>query len=162
MDCIDCHNRPTHVYRTAEDEVDGALASGRLDPRLPFLRREAIQALRAEYPGREAASAGLRTALRAFYAGSPPRAGVDTAALVDAAAAELATIWGHNVWPQMKIGWGTYPTFLGHQQAPGCFRCHDGEHATREGKAISGDCDLCHTILAQDERDPAILRQLAP
>ncbi len=164
MDCIDCHNRPTHIYRTPEDEVDGALAAGRLDPRLPYLRREAVKALRAPYPSREAAAAGLRESLRAFYASQPPPAGAGagTAALVDAAAAELAVIWGRNVWPQMKIGWGTYPTFLGHEQAPGCFRCHDGDHATREGKAISGDCDLCHTILAQDEKDPAILRQLAP
>jgi hypothetical protein len=62
----------------------------------------------------------------------------------------------------MKIGWGTYPSYLGHERAPGCFRCHDGDHVTREGKAISGDCGLCHTLLAQDEKDPDILRQLAP
>ncbi len=162
MDCIDCHNRPTHVYRTPEDEVDAALLHGRLDPRLPFLRREAVKALRVEYPGQAAALAGLRDSLRSFYAGQPLPAGVASAALLDAAATELAAIWGRNVWPQMKIAWGTYPTFLGHEQAPGCLRCHDGDHATREGKAISGDCDLCHTILAQEEKDPAILKQLAP
>jgi len=162
MDCIDCHNRPTHVYRTAEDEVDAALAGGRLDARLPFLRREAVKALSAEYPSREAAAAGLLAALRTFYAGQAPPRGAGEPALVEAAAAELAAIWGRNVWPNMKIGWGTYPTLLGHQQAPGCFRCHDGDHATREGQAISGDCGLCHTILAQDEKDPAILKQLAP
>jgi hypothetical protein len=162
MDCIDCHNRPTHVYRTPEDEVDAAFLHGRLDPRLPFLRREAIKALRAEYPGKAEAVTGLRESLRGFYAAQPLPAGAASAALVDAAAAELAAIWGRNVWPQMKIGWGTYPTFLGHEQAPGCFRCHDGEHATREGQAVSGDCDLCHTILAQEEKSPAILKQLAP
>jgi hypothetical protein len=162
MDCIDCHNRPTHVYRTPEDEVDAALVDGRLDPRLPFLRREAVKALRAAYPDRPAAEAGLRRALRDAAAGAPAPAGVDTAALVDAASLELAAIWGRNVWPQMKIGWGTYPTLLGHEQAPGCFRCHDGDHATPEGKAISGECDLCHSILAQEEKDPAILKQLAP
>ena len=109
MDCIDCHNRPTHVYRTAEDEVDAALLAGRLDARLPFLRREAVKALRAGYPAREAAATGLRQALTAFYASQPP-AGADRGALVDAAAAELAAIWGRNVWPQMRITWGTYPT----------------------------------------------------
>jgi hypothetical protein len=161
MDCIDCHNRPTHVYRTAEDEVDTSLLAGRLDARLPFLRRESVKALRADYPGKEAAAAGLRQALAAFYA-TQPAAGAERAALVDAAAAELAAIWGRNVWPQMKITWGTYPTLLGHQQAPGCFRCHDGEHATKAGKIISNDCDLCHSILAEGERDPAILKQLSP
>jgi hypothetical protein len=161
MDCIDCHNRPTHVYRTAEDEVDAALLAGRLDARLPFLRREAVTALRADYPGKEAAAAGLRQALTAFYA-AQPAAGAERGALVDAAAAELAAIWGRNVWPQMKITWGTYPTLLGHQQSPGCFRCHDGEHATKAGKVISNDCDLCHSILAEGEKDPAILKQLSP
>jgi hypothetical protein len=162
MDCIDCHNRPTHVYRTPEDEVDGALTTGRLDSRLPFLRREALKALRAGYPSTEAAVAGLGQSLRAFYADQPRGAGADTARLVDAAATELAAIWGRNVWPHMKITWGTYPTLLGHEQAPGCFRCHDGEHAAGDGKVISGECDLCHSILAQAEKDPAILRQLAP
>jgi nitrate/TMAO reductase-like tetraheme cytochrome c subunit len=161
MDCIDCHNRPTHVYRTAEDEVDAALLAGRLDRRLPFLRREAVKALRVAYATREAAAAGLRDGLRSFYA-SQPAAGADRGALVDAAAAELAAIWGRNVWPQMKIGWGTYPTLLGHEQSPGCFRCHDGEHATADGKVISNDCDLCHSLLAQDDKDPAILKQLVP
>jgi hypothetical protein len=161
MDCIDCHNRPTHVYRTAEDEVDAALQAGRLDPRLPFLRREAIKALRVDYPSKEAAAAGLRAALTALY-GMQPVPGPPRAPMVEAAASELAAIWGRNVWPQMKIGWGTYPTLLGHEQSPGCFRCHDGEHATREGKVISNDCDLCHSILAQEEKDPAILRQLSP
>jgi hypothetical protein len=162
MDCIDCHNRPTHVYRTAEDEVDEALATGKLDARLPFIRREGIKALGAVYASREAALAGLGQALRAFYSEQKLPADAGTTRLIDAAAAELAAIWGQNVWPQMKITWGTYPTLLGHEQATGCFRCHDGEHASSEGKAISGDCDLCHSILAQGEKDPAILKQLAP
>ncbi len=179
MDCIDCHNRPTHVYQTAEDEVDAALQAGRLDARLPFLRREAIALLKVDYASREAAAAGLRAGLDRLYGAQPaqpaqpaqaaqpkqpaqPDPGPPRAPMVEAAAVELAAIWGRNVWPQMKIGWGTYPTLLGHQQAPGCFRCHDGEHATREGKVISNDCDLCHSILAQEEKDPAILRQLSP
>jgi hypothetical protein len=162
MDCIDCHNRPSHVYLTPEDEVDAALVAGRLDSRLPFLRRESLKALRVAYPSKEAAAAGLDRSLHDFYAGQPPPPGADAARLLDAATIELAAIWGRNVWPAMKITWGTYPTLVGHEQAPGCFRCHDGEHATREGKVISGDCGLCHSILAQGEKDPAILKLLAP
>jgi hypothetical protein len=161
MDCIDCHNRPTHVYRTAEDEVDAALQAGRLDARLPFLRREAIKLLKADYPSKEKAASGLRAELTRLYS-MQPVPGPPRAPMVEGAVAELTAIWGRNVWPQMKIGWGTYPTLLGHQQSPGCFRCHDGEHATKEGKVISNDCDLCHSILAQEEKDPAILKQLSP
>jgi hypothetical protein len=62
----------------------------------------------------------------------------------------------------MKIQWGTYPTFLGHDAAPGCFRCHDGDHTAKDGRVIRNDCDLCHNVLAQDEKDPAVLKQLVP
>jgi hypothetical protein len=160
MDCIDCHNRPAHAFQTREDEVDAALVSGRLDPKLPFIRREAIQALGVEFSSREAAAAGLQAALRDFYARNPPAAGVEADGLIDSAVLELTAIWARNVWPRMKITWGAYPSLLGHQQEGGCFRCHDGRHATREGRDVSHACNLCHTVLARDEKDPAILKQL--
>jgi hypothetical protein len=60
----------------------------------------------------------------------------------------------------MKIGWGAYPSFLGHTVADGCFRCHDDEHSTKDGRKITQDCALCHTVLAQDEIEPKILTDL--
>lgn len=161
MDCVDCHNRPTHVYRSPEDEVDALLAAGRVDAAaLPFARREALKALRAEYPSHEAARAGIAAALGAFYAG--PEGGGAPRAAVERAAQELGDAWARNVWPSMRIGWGTYPSLLGHEAAPGCFRCHDGDHETDDGRAIRADCDLCHELLAQEEKDPPILKLLAP
>ena len=62
----------------------------------------------------------------------------------------------------MRIAWGAYPSFLGHEAAPGCWRCHDGTHVAADGTSISQDCGQCHTILAQDETDPPILRDLRP
>jgi len=162
MDCVDCHNRPTHIYRSPEEEVDGALNAGRLDPSLPFVRREAVKALRTSYPSAEAARAGLRARLEELYGMTEPALAAARRATLDAAGRELGDIWARNVWPNMKIGWGTYPSFLGHEAAPGCFRCHDGDHASASGEAISNDCTLCHTLLAQDEKDPPILKQLAP
>src|SRR3990172_8196575 len=162
MDCVDCHNRPTHVFHGPEDEVDAAIERGGIDRALPFVRREAVKALRVSYSSADAARAGLRAHLSDFYAKEDPaRAGERRGALAKAAQ-ELRTIWTRNVWPGMKIDWGTYPSFLGHGAAPGCFRCHDGDHATQDGRTISGDCDLCHQLLAQDEKAPPILKQLAP
>ena len=60
----------------------------------------------------------------------------------------------------MEVTWGTYKDNIGHQAAPGCFRCHDDSLATEDGEAISQDCNLCHTVLAWDEEDPEILGQL--
>jgi len=162
MDCVDCHNRPTHQYRSPEEEVDAAIEAGRIDRALPFVRREAVKALRATYPSAEAARTGIASGLAAFYAGHEPPRAAERRAAVAAAAGELGDIWARNVWPGMKITWGTYPSFLGHHEAPGCFRCHDGDHAAPDGKVISNDCQLCHELLAEDEKDPPILRQLGP
>jgi len=162
MDCVDCHNRPTHIYRTPEDEVDEAIEAGRISRSLPFVRREAVKALRVDYPSAEAARAGLRAQLTAFYAKGNPALTAEQRNALDQAAKDLGDIWARNVWPEMKITWGSYPTFLGHAESTGCFRCHDGEHAAKDGRAISNDCDLCHQVLAQEEKAPEILKQLAP
>lgn len=160
MDCIDCHNRPSHVFEPPEQVVDAALAAGRIDRRLPFARREALAVLRGTYPSHEAARQGIPAALRARYATLDPARARDTAGALEATGAALAEAWTRNVWPAMRIGWGTYPTFIGHDQAPGCFRCHDGEHRAADGKVLEQDCELCHGLLAVDEPDPQVLKAL--
>jgi hypothetical protein len=159
MDCIDCHNRPSHVYRAPEDEVDRAMAEGRIDPALPFIHREGLKVLHATYGSQDEARAKIVTALDEFYAKAQPA--VDKAKLA-AAAAELGVIYAANVYPSLNITWGTYPTHLGHTSSPGCFRCHDGEHVSDSGATIAQDCDMCHTVLAADEPDPAVLKTLSP
>jgi hypothetical protein len=160
MDCIDCHNRPTHIYRSPEEEVDSAIEAGRIARTLPFVRRESVKALRVAYPSAAAARAGLEKQLVEFYAKEDPARAAERKPAVEAAAAELGAIWARNVWPGMNITWGTYPSMLGHEASPGCFRCHDGDHATQGGEAISNDCTLCHDLLAQDEKNPEILKTL--
>jgi nitrate/TMAO reductase-like tetraheme cytochrome c subunit len=163
MDCVDCHNRPSHVFRSPEDEVDLAIVEGRLDRSLPFLRREGVRLLKTDHPSQDAARAAIRKGLHEFYEKLDPAAYAGRKAAVETAATELGDAWAINVWPDMKITWGTYPTFIGHDASPGCWRCHDGGHATRDGKStLSQDCALCHALLAQDEKDPPILKQLAP
>jgi hypothetical protein len=160
MDCVDCHNRPTHQFRPAELEVDTALDDGRIDRSLPFVKREALKAVTAQYPSRQAADEGIRTALSSFYEKQYPQVWAAKKDAVLAAAGTLADAWGRNVWPQMNIGWGTYPSELGHEQTEGCWRCHDESHATKDGKTISQDCETCHAVLADKEESPAILKQL--
>ena len=156
MDCIDCHNRPTHIYRSPEEALDLAFADGHLDRSLPFLRREGLRLLKVEHRSRDEARAAIRTGLLEFYGKVDLVAYPGRQAAVESAARELGDIWSANVWPEMKITWGTYPTFIGHDAAPGCWRCHDGR-TTRDGKStLSQDCTLCHSLLAQDEKDPRI------
>ena len=162
MDCVDCHNRPTHIYRTPEDEVDAAMAEGRIDRGLPFARREAIKALRAPYDSHDAARAGIASAFASFYEKEHPDVAAAKREEIDRAGRLLGDLYAFNVFPKMKVGWGTYPNHLGHMTSTGCFRCHDGEHKDAGGDVISGECDTCHTVLAMDEENPKVLEDLRP
>jgi nitrate/TMAO reductase-like tetraheme cytochrome c subunit len=162
MDCVDCHNRPSHIYRAPDRELDAALLDRRIDPSLPFVRREGLKALQAGYPSHEAAREGIAKAIAGFYAQSYPEVATEKKDAVAAAGKALGDIWCWNVFPKMNIEWGTYRNHIGHtldmSGETGCFRCHDEEHKTAEGKAISQDCSTCHSVLAQEEKDPEILK----
>jgi hypothetical protein len=145
MGCLDCHNRPAHRFAsTPERAVDSALGAGMISTRIPFIRREAVRALRAEYPDQDAALAGIDRALRSSI-GARKTDGFDETALRQAIAV-AQTIYRTNIFPSMKIGWGTYPDRVGHTTSQGCFRCHDDSHVTRDGRALGQDCELCHSI----------------
>ena len=45
-----------------------------------------------------------------------------------------------------KLTWKTFPTNVGHNDFPGCFRCHDGKHLDDNGQAIRLQCTLCHAL----------------
>jgi len=160
MDCIDCHNRATHTYREPAQEVDAALDDGRIDTSLPFIKRESLRVLRTEYKSHDEARIGLGREIETFYRENYPDVLAQRASAVKAAGSALGDIYSWNVFPQMKVGWNTYPNHIGHQQSPGCFRCHDKKHVTGDGEKIPKDCDTCHNMIAEDEKDPAILKAL--
>jgi hypothetical protein len=144
MDCMDCHNRPAHAFApSAVRAIDDAMAQGLIPRELPFARREAVAAVRANYADRAAAMKGIASHLRTFYS---TRGDVNSA-MVDRAVAGAQDAWAANVFPAMKVTWGTYVSQLGHVDGPGCFRCHDDSHKTSDGQhVISQDCELCHLI----------------
>ena len=163
MDCVDCHNRPTHVYRPPHVEIDTALDEGRIDKTLPFIKREGMRVVKASYGSHEAARKGIAEEIKSFYAQNYPQVASGSAAAVEQAGAELGNIYAWNVFPHMKVDWNTYPNHIGHQDSPGCFRCHNNKHRTEDGKErISRKCSTCHTILADGEPNPEILETLNP
>jgi hypothetical protein len=146
MDCTDCHNRPSHTFAaSAERAADAALAVGRLPRTLPFVRREVVKALKVEAASQDEAMAAIDRGLRGFYGGAG-LAARPSAADVDRAVAAAQAIYRGNVFPEMRITWGTYPNNLGHLDAPGCFRCHDGEKAAADGRTIGQDSETCHRM----------------
>jgi len=169
MDCVDCHNRPTHIYRTPGEELDRMLANNKVSTELPYIRREGARIVEeADYESHEAGREGIATSLRAFYRDNYPEVAVEQSAAIETAADALGDIYSWNVFPHMNVRWDTYPDHSGHppirsrENAPGCFRCHNRDHKTAEGERISRSCNLCHTVLATREENPEILEQLNP
>jgi len=160
MDCIDCHNRAAHTFLTPEDALNRAMADGAVSPDLPWVHKEGMELLKATYATQEEAQAKIPQQLEAFYRTSHPDVLTSKADLVKAAGVELALLYSQNVFPYMKVTWGTHPNHIGHMSYPGCFRCHDGDHAAKDGKAITQDCAACHNLLVVDEKKPKVLSDL--
>jgi Cytochrome c7 and related cytochrome c len=146
MDCTDCHNRPSHSFAaSAERAANDALALGQVPRSLPFARRELVKALKTDAATKDEALAAIETSLRGFYSGAEVTT-KPAAPEVDRAVTVAKALYSTNVFPQMKITWGSYRNELGHIDSPGCFRCHDEEKATPDGRKISQDCESCHRM----------------
>jgi NapC/NirT cytochrome c family protein len=162
MDCTDCHNRPTHIFELPERALDTAMDQGSISPNLPFIKKQALEALKRTYADRDTANREIASALETFYRTRYPQADANLidAKLVKNAVKSTQAIYERNVFPEMKVTWGTYPNHLGHTDSPGCYRCHDGNHASADGRTISNDCSTCHELMAVGEKDPKILTDL--
>ncbi|MGD0902087.1 MAG: NapC/NirT family cytochrome c [Terracidiphilus sp.] len=160
MDCIDCHNRAAHTFVTPEDALNRAMAEGGVSPDLPWVHKEGLELLKATYSSEAEARAKIREQLAEFYRTQHPEVLPAKAALVEQAGEELANLYSQNVFPAMKVTWGTHPNHIGHMSYPGCFRCHDGDHTAKDGTSIPQDCATCHNLLAVDEAKPKVLADL--
>jgi len=160
MDCIDCHNRAAHPFVTAEDALNRAMAEGAVSPELPWVHKKGLELLKADYTSDAEAHAKIPAELEAFYRAEHPEVLATKAALVKSAGEQLAILYSQNVFPYMKMTWGTHPNHIGHMSYPGCFRCHDSEHTAKDGTAIPQDCAVCHNLLAVDETKPKVLSDL--
>jgi nitrate/TMAO reductase-like tetraheme cytochrome c subunit len=160
MDCIDCHNRAAHTMQTAEDALNRAMAEGAVSPELPWVHKKGLELLKGNYATEAEARAKIPEQLTAFYRSEHPDVLAAKPQLVKAAGDGLVTVFTTNVFPEMKVTWGTHPNHIGHMSYPGCFRCHDGDHTAKDGKAITQDCAVCHNLLAVDEAKPKVLADL--
>jgi hypothetical protein len=147
MDCIDCHNRPAHTMApSAERAVDAAIGRGAIPGTLPFVRREVVRVLKEPHPTEAAALDAIAAGLRDFYRTGYGEIFAAGRGEIERAVAAAQQIYRHNVFPEMNVGFGTYPNQIGHVDAPGCFRCHDDSHLAPDGRTISQDCGICHTF----------------
>ncbi len=163
MDCIDCHNRPSHIYLAPDDALDRMLAEGEIPQELPFVKRQAMELITASYETTAMAKQAISDGISSWYKENYPELVASRPKLLEDAVKGVVAAYTNNVFPEMKVDWGTYVNHISH--GPdfdiGCFRCHDDMHESPDGKTISADCSTCHVLLAIEEEDPNILKTLS-
>jgi hypothetical protein len=160
MQCFDCHNRPAHSFQMPDSAVDRALMLGRMSSGLPFIKKTSVELLKVEYPSSDAAAIEIPKALASYYRSSYPDVARARAAEIAEAGTVLADIYSRNVFPELGVTWGTYPDNRGHEDFPGCFRCHGGEHETASGEKLTNNCFRCHHPAAVGETKAEVLELL--
>ena len=161
MDCIDCHSRPSHAYVPPDLAVDQSFAAGKLDPSLPFLKKQAVEVLNKPYGTEDEAVRTIASDLDAFYRTNYSAVYAQKQDLVKGAIGETQRIFKTYFFPEMKTNWETHPNNIGHLYSSGCFRCHDGEHVSNTGKVIRNDCNICHTVLSDSARPSTVLKTVS-
>jgi hypothetical protein len=160
MDCMDCHNRPSHTFQLPDPAVDRAMEAGAISAALPFAKKQSVAILKTAYATSDEAARKIPEAFEKYYRDQHPDIYAQQSNTVRSSAQGLLDIYSRNVFPEMNVNWGSYPNNLGHNDFPGCYRCHDGSHTSPDGKTISQDCNACHNTLAMDETNPKILTDL--
>lgn len=164
MDCIDCHNRPTHMYLPPGRAIDNKILEGKISAKIPFIKKKAMEVVQKEYVSHDEAKIRIATDLTSWYTQNYPEIGQDNPEELQNAIVGIQEAYSENVFPTMNVKWNTYTNHIGHTEdfdfSIGCLRCHNDMHETESGEVISMDCNTCHLVLAQDEKDPEILRTL--
>ena len=149
VDCIDCHNRPSHKYNPPELFINSAITAGNISKEIPEIKSIAIEVCSEEYNTTDSAMVKISDSIREYYNDNYPEFAIDKSELINAAIVSIQNEFSKNIFPEMKVRWDKYPANIGHIKTNGCFRCHDDEHVSTDGKIISKDCNLCHLINSQ-------------
>ena len=149
MDCMDCHNRPSHRYLSAPNYIDNAMILGIVPKDIPFIKKAAMEALKLPFTDMDTAMASIASTINAFYKDEHREVLLTNAARIHKAVTAIQAEYKKNAFPYMRADATRYLDHIGHIESDGCFRCHSGRHKTDKGETISRSCDLCHTIIAQ-------------
>lgn len=149
MDCLDCHNRPSHDYKSPSHFVDNEIAAGNISVEIPEIKGAAMYVLAKEFPTKDTALMMIKEEIEKYYQNYYPEYFESNKAQIDQAILAIQEGYVHNVFPYMKASWKHYPNYMGHVESLGCFRCHNNQFASDDGHLISQECTLCHSIKAQ-------------
>jgi hypothetical protein len=153
MDCMDCHNRPSHKYPSPDFTIDQAILTGRIDQKLADIKRVAVDALQQEYPTEEAAMEGIASRITDHYRQDHPDRFEEWRTKIEEAIVAAQQQFSQSIFPEMRVRWKNYPDNIGHFIFRGCMRCHNDRLVSEEGWTIKRDCSTCHSILSQGSGD---------
>lgn len=153
MDCMDCHNRPSHDYHTPINFINNAITAGHISRELPEIKSLSMTILAMDFSTNDSALAYIDSEVRNFYSSNYDLIYTEKAELITQAIKGIQDEFQKNIFPEMNVKWSVYPNNIGHMEFNGCFRCHNDQHSTTDGQVISKDCNLCHSIVAQGRPD---------
>lgn len=153
MDCIDCHNRPSHNYNSPSVYFDKAMVTGTIRKEIPFIKKTAMGILRNTFTSKDTAFLQIKDGILNYYKTSYPGFFADHSAMINESVESIQHSFSQNTFPGMKVTYDAYPEHIGHLETEGCFRCHNDAFTSENGKKISRDCNLCHTIMGQGKPD---------
>lgn len=149
MDCIDCHNRPSHKYKSPTVYFDQAMIAGRISRQIPFIKKTSMEILRETFTDKDSALMRISEGIGGFYRATYPDYYKVNNQKIDSAVTSIKESFSLNAFPRMKVSYDVYPDHIGHLETNGCFRCHNDQFVSQNGRKITRDCNLCHTIVGQ-------------
>ncbi|HSW55784.1 MAG TPA: NapC/NirT family cytochrome c [Ignavibacteriaceae bacterium] len=153
MDCIDCHNRPSHIFHQPDKMVNVYMDQNKIDPELPYIKSISVKALETPYTEKSIALDSIETIINSFYRSTYRDIYEKKKDKIASAIQEVQSIYSRNYFPYMNANWKSFPDNISHVYTPGCFRCHAGNHVSEDGLKISHDCNSCHLIISQTNSD---------
>jgi ribosomal protein S27E len=155
MDCMDCHNRPSHIFRSPDFAVDLTILTDRIDYTIPEIKRVAVESMIPEYTSEDEALKEIANHITSFYRGEYPEIYNERREVIERAILATQEAFSQSIFPEMGVRWSEYPDNIGHFISPGCMRCHAGNHVSEDGLTITRDCNTCHAILSQGSGERA-------
>ena len=149
MDCIDCHNRPSHNYKSPSAYFDNSMLTGEISNKIPYIKQVTMGILSEQFTDRDTAMMKIADGITNHYKTELVDFYDSNKDLIDNSIAAIQEGFGLNTFPNMGVRYDVYPDHIGHQESEGCFRCHNGQFKSETGRIISKDCNLCHTIIGQ-------------
>ena len=153
MDCIDCHNRPSHNYNSPTVYFDKVMLTGAVSKDIPFIKKVSMEILRETFTSKDTALQKIEAAIKGYYESEHSEYYSKNKELIDNSVASIQNAFSLNTFPEMKVTNDVYPEHIGHLESDGCFRCHNDAFKSEDGRVITRDCNLCHTIVGQGKPD---------